>query len=428
MNAAGGIQKSYRFRFVPRFLFILFCVFGGIFRAPFGAYAAGSAITPVMAEEDVGNGYRYVIPGIGEFTINGLMGERFQAAVFDLPEGLSPVLYRDGEITDFSDGLVIDEGSYELYLYRDVAHEGDYGVFPFSVDSTYENFLGNAEPKEVERITDPSLTVTYDTQSGRFRYELPDGKGLTSNVPLGGYFRGEAVLTADEGLNVYQVYRDGVLAEIGGELRFDRVGSYEIVLRDNEFGLDGDVSYQLNFCFTLYLERRMNLSHLNTPAGLSLISAARDDRLFTPRGDDLQSGFLHLTEDGTYRLLYADARGMPCWQMEFVRDTRPPGLIFSEEIDERKLSESVRFTIPEPDTKLRIYRNGAEVTASQDSIGVNGVYRIEAEDAAGNMQDYNFELQIRYELSPAFLLIIPLALLLFAGVGIIYYRRHMSVI
>ncbi len=47
-------------------------------------FAEGTPIPCIMTGEDVGNGYEYTVPSIGSFTINGMEGETFQAAVFSL--------------------------------------------------------------------------------------------------------------------------------------------------------------------------------------------------------------------------------------------------------------------------------------------------------------------------------------------------------
>ena len=79
---------------------------------------AAQAVDCVMVQEDVGNGYRYEAPGIGGFSINGQNGETLSAAVISLDPGLEVQILRDGYEASFSDGVILDNGSYEMRIFR----------------------------------------------------------------------------------------------------------------------------------------------------------------------------------------------------------------------------------------------------------------------------------------------------------------------
>lgn len=388
----------------------------------FEAAAAGNAVRCIMTGEDVGNGYEYTAPGIGSFTVNGMEGETLPAAVFSVDEGCFPVLYRDGEPSGFSHEMVIDNGSYELRLYRNEDHEGDYGTFSFTVKNDYAEFLGT-ERKEVQIVENPPLEMEYDAASGFFRYTLPDGKWFKSNVPAGGWFRGQADIIASSGLNIYQVRRDGKMTDFLDGLNFNETGSYEIVARDNELGLEGEISYQLTIGFHLYLDREMDLNILRAPQGLTFARVQCDGRPVKTQGE-----YLFLKQDGDYHISFADSTGRECWSMEFTRDTVPPALSFDRAVDGQVLTEEVSFQNPDPGVRVDIFRGGEPVEASRGTIAVNGVYQIEASDGAGNVRDYHFTIQTRHAFPKQIWLIIPLTLFLGIGAGLICWRRNMKVL
>lgn len=400
---------------------------GGSFLAfsrPRTVLAEGRPVTCVMTEEDAGNGYEYTVPGIGSFTVNDTEGSTFQAAVFDMGEGCFPVLYQDQEETVFEDGIVLDPGSYELRIYGNEDHDGNYGRFCFTIENDYaENLKSIAGDGEVKVEENPPLTVSWHPGQGVFRYTLPDGEYFETNVPVGGWFRGRMHLSVSNGLLVLSVRRDGKPVDITDGLDFAQAGSYEVVMRDNLLGTGGEVSYRVAAGFHLYVSEGMNLSHIGAPQGLVLDAAFLDGSPIEADRD-----FLHMSRDGRYRLLFADSQGRECWAMEFVRDTRAPAIEFDRYVDGTLLAAPVSFGLSEPMARVRIWRNREEVQAPGRQIAVNGVYHIEISDEAGNVRDYDFSMQIRYSMWNEKLFIIPFLFLFLAGAGFVYWRRNMRVL
>lgn len=403
------------------------CLAAGLLHTGPDAYGAGDQEIPcIMTGEDVGNGYEYTAPGIGSFTVNGMEGETLQAAAFEIEEGCVPVLYRDGQEAAFESGMILDSGEYELRLYRTEERSGSYGVFRFSVENDLTEALGEGGKVIIEE--DPPLTMEYDEKEKRFRYFLPDGQYFDTNVPVGGWSREQASITMSDGLNVYQVYRDGELWDASEGLNFNRTGSYEIIVRDNELGLDGEISYKLSIGFTLYLERTMDLSHINAPQGLAVAQVLLDGAGVQEAAAGDQGAYLHLEKDGEYQISFRDPQGRVCWRMEFERDTIAPYLIFAEPVDGRFLTEPVSYIPSEGNARVRILRNLEEVQAPANRIAVSGVYHVEISDEAGNTRDYDFSLRIGHSVWSIKLIIIPLFLLAAAGSAFVYWQRNMRVL
>ncbi len=318
---------------------------------------------------------------------------------------------------------MLDGGSYELRLYGTEAMDGDYGVFRFSVENDFTESL-IMDHKEVKLVEDPPLTLSYQESAGLFRYTLPDGRWFDTNVPIGGWSRHRAEFTFSEGLNVYMARRDGEMIGISDGLNFGETGSYEIVARDNELGLEGEFSYRLTLGFRLYLNKTLDISLIRAPMGLSISRAEYDGQLLYIQ----DGGFLRLERDGPYRITFADGTGRECWQMEFIRDTVPPLLYFDREADGQTLTDSISFQIPDARTQVRILRGGEPVTAERGVIAVNGSYHVEAEDEAGNVRDYDFVLTARYPMSAAMWVIMLFMVLLASGGVFAYWRRNVKVL
>ncbi len=400
--------------------------------------AAGTAIPCIMTAEDVGNGYEYTVAGIGKFSVNGLEGETLSAAAFTAERDCAMVFYKDGSLAEVDGGMVLDPGAYEMRLYRasDTEQKGDYGSFLFAIDNDYAATLERMDPENLVVVENPALELTVEEPSllqgqqggRRFRYMLPSGESFVMNVPQGGWSRGEVKLETSPGLNVYMVRLDGEPLDFSDGMTFNQTGSYEILVRDNELGTSGNVSYSVTICFTLYVSKTMNISHINAPMGLRLAAAYRDGVEASSQEGIIGSDFIHLEADGSWVLEFADPAGNVVWDMELERDATAPYLRFSQETDGKTLAEAVSFTPSEVDAQIHIYRNGERAVASKNQIAVNGVYHIEVMDGAGNVRDYDFSVGIRHTLKDKKLVIIPVVLLLAAGAVLLYWRKNIQVL
>lgn len=279
---------------------------------------------------------------------------------------------------------------------------------------------------DVDIVENPDLALSYNENTGMFRYILPDGEYFEINVPLGGWARTRAYLKTSEGLNVYQIWRDGELVSVGGMTEFLQVGDYEITVMDNELGTSGSTGYKLSISFHLYLNERLNLTHINVPMGLFLEDAVLDG--VSLEGITGREHYLHLEKDGRYVLRFADGEGKRCFQMEFVRDTVPPALYFDCPVDGMVLTEPVSFTLLERQAQIEIWRNLQTAYATSNVIAMRGDYRMEISDDAGNVRDYEFTLHPDIVIWDKRLLIIPCVALVAVVVSFFYWRRNMRVI
>lgn len=294
------------------------------------------------------------------------------------------------------------------------------------MEEELRRLLNEQQYTDVDIVENPDLELSYNENTGMFRYTLPDGEYFEMNVPLGGWARTRAYLKTSEGLNVYQIWHDGELVSVGGMNEFLQVGDYEITVMDNEVGMSGSIGYKVSISFHLYLNERLSLTHINVPMGLFLEDAALD-------GDSLEAvtgreNYLHLEKDGRYVLQFADGEGNRCFQMEFVRDTVPPALYFDCPVDGMLLTEPVTFTPSERQAQIDIWRNLQTAYTSANVIAMRGDYRMEVSDDAGNVRDYEFTLHPDLVIWDKRLLIIPCVALAAVVISFFYWRRNMRVI
>lgn len=273
-------------------------------------------------------------------------------------------------------------------------------------------------------VRDPELELSWDPGRGIFRYTLPDGEYLEMNVPLGGWTREGVRITASSGISFYQVWLDGTLTALGGRDAYTQEGSYEILALDA--GSREKTGYQVTVAFHLYRDLTRALTHINVPAGLRLSRVTLEGvPLENPTGEER---YLHLEQDGAYLLEFEDNQGNPCWNMEFVRDTQAPALLFDRPVEGLVLTEPVGFRPTEASARIRILRNGEESYASSWRIAKQGNYQIEVLDAAGNGREYEFTLRTGADFRDPRLLIIPCAALAAIAVCYFKWRGNMRVI
>lgn len=392
--------------------------------SPAAAYAEGAPLTCVLEAEDVGNGYQYSIPGIGGFSVNCTDGETVSAAVVTLEEGCEARLYRNGYEMDFGDGILFDKGAYELQIFRRENPDGDYGQFHITVENSYGE-LFDREYSELRLTRNPEMELDVDGETSMYQYTLPDGTYIRCDVPQGGQSGTAARMELSEKLNLYRVLRDGEPVEAPQGLLFDRPGSYQVTVWDNELGLDGPDAYRVDYCFTLYGQGGRSISYINAPMGFYTEQVIRDGQIL--KNDSGNS--VHLESDGSYELRFAQKGGDARWTMKFKRDTTPPCLNFLQELNpDEVIREEVSYIPSEAGTRIRVYRNGQLVETMDNRIAVDGAYQIVVSDAAGNEREYRFVLREGFDVITKEWMIIPLVLLAAAAGCIVYWRRTMRVL
>lgn len=386
------------------------------------ARADGPPLKCMLTGEDVGNGYQYTVSGIGTFSVNCKDGETVKAAVISTDENCIAKLYKNDRETDFSDGVILDNGSYELRIYQKEKKEDSYGSFRFTVENSYEDILGTGG-SSFQAIDNPAMELTVDR--GMFTYTLPDGETIRTNVPQGGQADIAVSLEISSQLHIFRILRNGEPLDITKPPAFNRPGTYEIVIQDNAMGLNGSTGYQINYCFTLHGQEPRNISHITAPMGFELRQVLKDGQELPVR----ERFYAQLESDGNYQVVFAQIKGEALWEMKVQRDTVPPSIHFLEEVPfNGEMKEDVSYLPPKPGNTIVLYRNGQQVEAPGNRIVLNGVYRMTIADTAGNEREYRFTIRRGYRIVTKEWIIIPF-ILLAAAVGIAFHcRRNMRVL
>lgn len=405
---------------MKRFFFVLVLVLLSAGRA-----FADTRAPIVLLEEDTGNGYRYEAVGIGTFTVNGKDYETIPLAVIELETEMDARLFRDGEEVSFQDAeLILEEGSYELYLYPPGQTEGLCGVYHFNVENSFQDMLGEIQT-ESETVENPPLELTYEKESGLFTYTLPDGKYIQMNVPMGGTARHSAKLILSEGLTAYTMRKDGEAAFVPEELAFYEPGHYEILVLESAFSMTDPVVYRTEIWFTLKNTGPEDISLVNAPYGLWITAVRFEGEELEER--DMRS--MVLKRDGTYEFEFSrEGTRTAVWSDTILRDTAAPALRFEFPVEGRVLKKEVKFLPPGRGVSMQILCNGMEATASQNRIGQSGRYEITVWDGAGNSRTYHFEVKLGVKIFSREMIIVLIVLLLAVGALMVYWRRNMRVI
>lgn len=402
----------------------LMSVWIAVLMISFPVLAEGRAIEAVLTQEDVGNGYEYTVPGIGSFYVNGKMDETLNAAVISIQGEVVPELYLAGEKVDFDEGVILDNGTYELRLFSPDKPDGDYGVFRFSVKNDYNVGMEVYSAGQLEEIENPKLTLLSYSEDGFFSYGLPDGKTFQTSIPVGGWSSQPLKLKESEGITVYRVLKNGKSVDFTDGLNFYESGSYQVTMRSNELGLEGGKSYLLRLTFRIVSSDRLNISHLNAPMGFKAVSIVKDGQEKAASRKDS----IHLFEDGKYQLNFLSEDGKIIWRMNFTRDTIPPYLTFSTSVTGEEIEQEVSFLPSEEDCRIQIRRNLKEIPNTRNLLTEDGSYEIEISDSVGNSRSYWFVIHKKQEWSFLYWFIIPAVFLAAAGGVIVYWRRNMRVL
>ena len=277
----------------------------------------------------------------------------------------------------------------------------------------------NERPLIIER--EPDLELLYLPEYNHYRYVFPDGQWIEYNVPQGAYCRGRVEFFTSQGITGVTYYKDGVTQ--AGKGPFLEDGSYVMVFWDlNVFG-DVNRAYRLDYCFTIYNDYRMNLTHMQAPAGMHV-----EQVLYEGEEQEVsRTDYVQAYRDGNYHIVFTGAGGV--FETDFIRDTTPPVIRFEPEYRiGQKYEQELTYQINETDASLQIFRNYVSVELPDGVIGVNGDYRLEVKDPVGNVRNYVFNVRAPVQVFSAKMLLIPLVLLLAAIGAAAYWRRNMRVL
>ncbi|MCR4764427.1 MAG: hypothetical protein K5696_12950 [Lachnospiraceae bacterium] len=298
-------------------------------------------------------------------------------------------------------------------------------------DGTPLRLIGPTTAATFDKLTyteHPELDVTYDEQSRRFVYTFPNGANFSMTAPLGGIANEPVTVEAGDGTEFIGAWYEeqSVMeeADAAQSISMDQRGSWQFILfSDGVSSGSADDSYMLRGSVRIMnTDERLQDGYIGTPTGLTLAIATcngEKQEITDPYG-------VRLDRDGNYRLYYT--LGKKEWNVSFVRDTAPPKLLFTPQIEEVYFDCPVSWQIWRPDTEVQVYWDNMRIEAPENTVAANGRYRIVVKDAAGNTRTYHFVIARGGKLHPEVLLGAFIVLMV-AGIAIVlFYRRRLTVV
>lgn len=270
----------------------------------------------------------------------------------------------------------------------------------------------NAVPEDVERVWLNNDTF-YDFTTNRFIYELFSGTELSSTVADGMITTGPVSLELSSG-GSGRLYRNGEVLDTSDYTDLTEPGKYVMSINSNT-GVTVEP-----LCFTIVGSETNLPEEYVLPEGFSFTEVLRDDALV-----EYSAGAVSLAEEGSYRMTYVCRNTGVTYGLETKIDRTPPVLELAEVVDGEAKGPVSLYDL-EPNTSLRIERDGKELGFTQE-LNESGDYHIWLQDAAGNSTEYQFRIRLYLNVNAIVFVILILALILFLIFYLVYSRKKLRV-
>lgn len=370
-------------------------------------FAAGRAeMTPlVLASMDSEDGYRYVISGTNlGFASTSEADTTESMAILVVDSDVYWELEKDTKKISYTSGsLIFENGNYTLLISPSEKEKDQvYALFHFTIFNSFMESSGGT-PTAMD-AKDIKLVFLSDNQL--YGYQIGETQLFYMNVPNGAVTEENVEFTPTEAVTVKKLYRNGVEQREKEQQHFKEPGSYLIELFLHKSGIAYWVS------FRIVDAQGAAVSTITAPVGFELSEAFYND-------EKLEIGpqqSIGLGRDGTYRFTFRMTEEEEVqWHTVIRRDTVPPGVYFSQNIDSGVVSGEITLTSTEESHKLEIYkdnlRQGTERLENGLVLSGSGNYRIQISDAANNSRQYTL---ILYDF---WLVKIALLCILILGIG-----------
>lgn len=317
---------------------------------------------------------------------------------------------RGGEAYAYSPTSVINAGGeYSVTVSHELRGSGQLVEVTFNADITEtQGITIGADGAEIPEPIDGRLELEYE--SGALFHEFIGGARVESTVLDGETVSNPVKLTVPENIIVSAV-RDGEAYTFPFNGIIEEDGRYRLVLTctDENGGLE-----RRTMEFRICGGATNSLGIYQPPFGAELVSATLDGVEM-----ELPGNFVNCEKAGRY-VLTCEYRGMRRSAAIEV-DTRAPVLKFNG-TDDMTFMEQVTVTSDEP-CSYTIYKNG-QPTDNSTTLTGTGVFRIYAEDAAGNKSSYRVEIKAVSAINPMNFVVIGLAVAAGCAVYFVWNRKR----
>lgn len=279
-----------------------------------------------------------------------------------------------------------------------------------------DNFTGEPYDETATQVYSERVLINnetiYDRTNHMFVYS-ENGKEVYSNVATGITTTDAVKLILPEGM-LYTLYKDGTPITDVDVTYITAPGAY--VLSESMSG--GDNAEVLRF--TIVNTVTGKLESFRVPSGFVLSSVALDGAQISHENNSVS-----LEKEGKYTINYRCPGAELVYSTSFIVDHTPPTLALNE-VEDGIARGPVDISDLEEGAKIGIWLNGEQVPYAEELTG-SGVYRIVVNDEAGNQSDYQFTIQVYFNISALFLFLALFILLALVGGYVLYSRKHLRV-
>lgn len=299
-------------------------------------------------------------------------------------DDVEAVLMQGEETVDFVKGNILSEdGDYALYAYCGT----ETVQFNFSVTS--------------------GITIIDERFSPEYENGVFTDDGITTNVLDGEIIAFPAVIECSDNY-ICSASKNGDDVSIGSSMTFSDDGTYSLIFTD----ITGAKVYRLSF--QIWQKPCSKIDIYSTPIGFSITKATLDE-IEIAYGKNL-----FMKNDGVYEITYSD--GNISRTVNITRDTKPPVLMFNGS-ENLTYSEAVKITA-DGEYSYTITKENMSCDFADMTLSGAGIYRINAEDEAGNVSSYRVVIEARSGINPVSIILIVSAVIIAAVLYFVYHRTH----
>lgn len=317
---------------------------------------------------------------------------------------------RDGEAYAYSPTSVINaEGVYSVTVSHVLRGNGQTAEVTFIADITEtQDILTDGSG---DTIPEPIVgRLELEAESGKLYHEFLGGVSMESSVLDGETVSSAVKLTVPDEISV-SATRDGESYTFPSNGIVDEDGRYRLVLTctDKNGGIE-----RRTMEFRICSESTNSLGIFQPPYNAELVSATLDGEEM-----ELPGNFVNCERDGRYEFTYD--YGKLRRSVAINVDTCAPVLKFNG-TDDITFMEQVTVTSDTPCT-YTIYKNG-QPTDNSPALTGTGVFRIYAEDAAGNKSSYRVEIKAVSAVNPMNFVVIGALLAVGGAIYFVWNKKR----
>ena len=355
------------------------------------------------------------------------------------------VLYKDGEVLPYESGdYIYGDGEYTVV----VKDDEDIGRINFILDTISSEDID----LEDEFYNNIEFTQSYSRDSGMYRQDMEGYYSLYTSIPncaitdkgVRVYFNEDerAYITATKDGEEFNLSSGKLYSEPGyysinvvydvdtslGEEYLDGIDESDLydfseedmeeadVYTPTQSNVYGYVASVASFSFQITKGAENLVNYINPPIGYKISSVILDGKQL-----EVENSSLYKTlSDGQYRIVFQSINSdMPDYSFNYRRDRSAPRLTLKG-IDAGGIArDQLEIIKQDESSQVEITGNGMSLSFEDNIIDVDGLYKINVTDEAGNFNSYMVRVEVPVRIGIA--VILPLILVVIGAI-LIYIK------